>query len=212
MLGLVVLGLVVEDLSHGCCHATRQDALLIIRKVFGLACFIDVVEQHATIRTRLVPLCCHQLIDGCLSLAARTLLDISTAERANLVGIHLQPEAHVAGHVVRIEGTTLDVAKDFFSAVVTRDDDEAIVASYVEHVQGFTEGLSLGELRSTQGSGTACVAGMDSLLLQEGCGLLLSRLTIYGTCPGSSAHCAQSANDTDNIFLHDVSPPKCYDC
>ena len=53
----------------------------------------------------------------------------------NLVGVALQPCAHVFGHVFGVEMTVVAIAEDGFGAVVVGDDDETFVFRHVEHVE-----------------------------------------------------------------------------
>ena len=53
----------------------------------------------------------------------------------NLVGVALQPCAHVFGHVFGVEMAVVAIAEDGFGAVVVGDDDETFVFRHVEHVE-----------------------------------------------------------------------------
>ena len=52
----------------------------------------------------------------------------------HLVLIALQPGTHVVGHVLIGKGAAVGIAEDVGSAVVTTDDDEALLLADVEHV------------------------------------------------------------------------------
>ena len=64
----------------------------------------------------------------------RVGIDVVIDDVLDLVGIELQPGAHVLGDVFRVERALLNIAEDRFRAVVAGDDDIAAVVSCVEDV------------------------------------------------------------------------------
>ena len=106
---------------------------------------------------------------------------------SNLFLYSKQPCFHVCRCLIDIKSSFIHISEDLLRAVVARNDDEAVVLAYVEHVERITEGLGLVELRVAQGCGAAAVGAALCLLLQEGGCLLFCRCSIDGGCDGAAA-------------------------
>ena len=70
---------------------------------------------------------------------------------SNLFLYSKQPCFHVCRCLIDIKSSFIHISENLLRAVVTRNDDEAVVLAYVEHMERISEGLSFGELRVAQG-------------------------------------------------------------
>ena len=61
-------------------------------------------------------------------------LDVVIDDELYLVGIELQPRAHVLGDIVGVEGALIHIAKNRFYSVVARDDNIAAIVTCIEDI------------------------------------------------------------------------------
>ena len=129
----------VHDLRHGGSYASRVGQFVAVVRIVG----VHELRTIIPIGCSLVPLGSDKWGNGvarvhaCFSGGAHCLCSfevVHLVESLQLIGIAVEPIAHVVGHVSRIDGSLVAVGKDGFSTVVTRDDDESVAIAYIKYI------------------------------------------------------------------------------
>ena len=134
-LRLVGVFVEVDDLCHRRGGASRSGQC-------PRAVLLVVLRASQVVGVALVPARHHQLGDAVLCGlhlvafldAGVAGLDVVVDDELYLVGIELQPRAHVLGDVVGVERALVHVAEDGFHAVIARHDDVAAIIARIEHI------------------------------------------------------------------------------
>ena len=157
--------MVIHHLCHCCCHTASNAMFSIVNRALKI------------VRFTLSPIAIYQRVYSCPGRVSSLQGHPRALECANLFCIAIQPVFQVLWHVAHINRSFVGIPQYRLCAIVTTDNDEAIISYCIEHIESLLTGSGI--LSSTTFHHQPGL--LEYLILHELTGFLKSLFLSYRT-------------------------------